>query len=143
MSGTAGSNHRRFHRFRILVASSSSSIPSRALRRKSYLQHPKIVKTLTKALPTAPLPEIVPPAEEVESYVASEAVNNAGNFGGVIGKLSVNSVLKFAVLLLGFFVLEAAVAVLLFGPPEKEERLRNLDKRRNFKVSVWECGLLW
>ncbi|CAL1397171.1 unnamed protein product [Linum trigynum] len=69
--------------------------------------------------------------EEVESYRASETVDNAGNLGGLVGKLPVNSVLKFAVFLLGCFVLETAVVVLFFGTPEKDERLRSLDKRRN------------
>ncbi|CAN0900551.1 hypothetical protein LINGRAHAP2_LOCUS20903, partial [Linum grandiflorum] len=132
----------RFRLKQILSASASLSLPSKAKRRKNYLRT-KILKTLTKPLPTIPPPETAPAepplpvatppqsvsasdepsttgeVDEVESLQVSQTVDNAGKFGGIIGKISADSVFKLSAFVIGFFVLETLVVQLLFGTSEK------------------------
>ncbi|CAN1857614.1 hypothetical protein LINPERHAP1_LOCUS42558 [Linum perenne] len=153
---------RRFPLTSILSASASFS---KSHPRKNYLRT-KILRTLTKPLPTLPPPEIFPPEpllpvaipvplfyepsdapsisagemDDVESLQASSTVDNAGELGWILGKISANSVLKVAVFAIGFFALEAVVVRLLFRTSEKEDRLASSGKSDKLGSPIGNAG---
>ncbi|CAN1324543.1 hypothetical protein LINPERPRIM_LOCUS33146 [Linum perenne] len=153
---------RRFPLTSILSASASFS---KSHPRKNYLRT-KILRTLNKPLPTLPPPEISPPEpllpvaiplplfyepsdapsisagemDDVESLQASSTVDNAGELGWILGKISANSVLKVAVFAIGFFALEAVVVRLLFRTSEKEDRLASSGKSDKMGSPIGNAG---
>uniref|UniRef100_A0A2P2IZZ5 Wound-responsive family protein n=1 Tax=Rhizophora mucronata TaxID=61149 RepID=A0A2P2IZZ5_RHIMU len=142
------------HRFRpraILASSISTPSLRKLARRKNYLRT-KILKTLTKPFPTAPLPEIDPvepivPTQEndvvfdsfseeissdiftaeetdkVEEFPATvEAISNPGDYGGNVIQISSKFVSKFPRYLVGFFVFPTICAVWILKNTNSPEK---------------------
>ncbi|CAN1857612.1 hypothetical protein LINPERHAP1_LOCUS42558 [Linum perenne] len=78
--------------------------------------------------------------DDVESLQASSTVDNAGELGWILGKISANSVLKVAVFAIGFFALEAVVVRLLFRTSEKEDRLASSGKSDKLGSPIGNAG---
>ncbi|KAJ6769433.1 ABC SUBFAMILY C PROTEIN [Salix koriyanagi] len=149
--------HATPRRFRPKPLLSSTSFPSKRIKRKNHLR-PKILKTLTKPFPTAPLPQIettplhndtvydtplkeILSSEElefdkVEEFNVSETVSSAGEYSDSVGKLSVKSVLKYSAYFLGVLLFQTICAVWLFGNADSEGKERNFNEKWNVLSDV-------
>ncbi|KAJ6688946.1 hypothetical protein OIU85_005372 [Salix viminalis] len=149
--------HAAPRRFRPKPLLSSTSFPSKRIKRKNHLR-PKILKTLTKPFPTAPLPQIettplhndtvydtplkeILSSEElevdkVEEFNVSETVSSAGEYSDSVGKLSVKSVLKYSAYFLGVLLFQTICAVWLFGNADSEGKERNFNEKWNVLSDV-------
>ncbi|KAG6764933.1 hypothetical protein POTOM_032422 [Populus tomentosa] len=148
------------HRFRLkplLCSTTSTSFPSKRIKRKNHLR-PKILKTLTKPFPTAPLPqkETTPiqddtfydtplketlsseelEADKVDEFNVSETVSSAVEHSGSVGKISVKPVLKYSGYFLGVLLFQTICAVWLFGNTDSDGKERNFNEKGNVLLDV-------